>query len=106
VYPWQRRRFWLDGEPAPVPRFERVADPDVELDHTLYVRERISAAAGLGIDDVPHDLPLETLGLSSLSIVELRNQVERELGIIVPLAALLSGGTPVDLAAALREALV
>jgi acyl carrier protein len=114
AYPWQRQRHWLaeanrngrvahavdDADPA------TVAPPDPVADHTMYVRERVAAAAGLGIDEVPEDLPLEFLGLSSLSIVELRNQVERELGIVVPLAALLEGGTPIDLAGAIRETIV
>jgi acyl transferase domain-containing protein len=113
AYPWQRRRHWLDGASgspahargddgvdaiAPPPAAERV------VDLALYVRERVAAAAGLAVADVAEDLPLEMLGLSSLSIVELRNQVERELGIVVPLAALLGGGTPVDLAGAIVEA--
>jgi acyl transferase domain-containing protein len=117
-YPWQRRRHWLagvsgngNGHVAPVARADE-PEPSAPLDqspepvdHTLYVRERVSAAAGLGLDDVPEDLALEMLGLTSLSIVELRNQVERELGIVVPLAALLGGGTPTDLGAVIREAM-
>ncbi|MEA2149277.1 MAG: hypothetical protein QOD69_1107 [Solirubrobacteraceae bacterium] len=129
AYPWQRRRHWLP-EPAtsavahaaatdasapfarvlqiapapaasePVPEGSR----EMVVDYTTYVRERVSAAAGLGIEDVPPDIVLEMLELSSLSIVELRNQVEREFGIVVPLAALLGGGTPVDLAGAIGEA--
>jgi acyl transferase domain-containing protein len=122
AYPWQRRRHWLEeavaasGEPGPAARLLSVApapataaQPDLGrepvADHTLYVRERVAAAACLDMADVPEDVVLETLGLSSLSIVELRNQVERELGIVVPLAALLGGGTPVDLAVAIREAI-
>jgi acyl transferase domain-containing protein len=108
-YPWQRRRYWLRDEDSSVDDAEDVqresTGPATSLDHTLYVRECVSAAAGLSLDDVPEDLPLETLGLSSLSIVELRNQVSRELGIVVPLAALLGGGTAVDLAQAIRESL-
>jgi acyl transferase domain-containing protein len=129
AYPWQRRRHWLP-EPttsavahaaaadvsAPFARVLHIApapaasEPvpersrDRVVDHTMYVRERVSTAAGLGIEDVPTDIVLETLELSSLSIVELRNQVEREIGVVVPLAALLGGGTPADLAGAIREA--
>jgi acyl transferase domain-containing protein len=114
-YPWQRRRHWLATKPgngrlAEAERDEPeavagFAHSERVVDHTRYVRERVSAAAGLEIEDVPEDLELEALGLTSLSIVELRNQVERELGIVVPLAALLGGGTPVDLALAIREAI-
>jgi acyl carrier protein len=90
--------------PSPGPADTKPGREQV-LDYTRYVRERVSAAAELDIEDVPEDIVLETLGLSSLSIVELRNQVERELGIVVPLAALLGGGTPVDLAGAIGEAI-
>jgi acyl transferase domain-containing protein len=127
AYPWQRRRHWLP-EPttstivaadttgrsprvlhiAPAVTGSETAAPQHArgqvVEYTTYVRERVSAALGLGIDDVPPDIVLETLDLSSLNIVELRNQVEREIGIVVPLAALLGGGTPVDLAGAIREA--
>jgi acyl carrier protein len=114
AYPWQRERHWLaegsgnghltpmqdESEPAPP---APAPSPDQAVDYVLYVRERVAAGAGLGLDEVTEDLPLEDLGLSSLTIVELRNQVERELGIVVPLAALLGGGTPVDLALAIHE---
>jgi acyl transferase domain-containing protein len=109
AYPWQRRRHWLDGTNGPQPHGDgdavAVAPPAEQVvDLARYVRERVAAAAGLAIEDVAEDLPLELLGLSSLSVVELRNQIERELGIVVPLAALLGGGTPEDLAAAIVEA--
>jgi acyl transferase domain-containing protein len=125
AYPWQRRRHWLP-EPAtsaiahaaatdataPLARVLHIAPAVMAperargqvVDYTMYVRERVSAALGLGLEDVLPDIVLETLELSSLNIVELRNQVEREIGIVVPLAALLGGGTPVDLAGAIREA--
>jgi acyl transferase domain-containing protein len=109
AYPWQRRRHWLDGTTGPQPHGDgdviAVAPPAEQVvDLARYVRERVAAAAGLAVEDVAEDLPLELLGLSSLSVVELRNQIERELGIVVPLAALLGGGTPEDLAAAIVEA--
>jgi acyl transferase domain-containing protein len=113
AYPWQRRRHWLDAATGPQPHargvdgIAEVAPPPAAeriVDLATYVRERVAAAADVAIEDVAEDLPLEMLGLSSLSVVELRNQVERELGIVVPLAALLGGGTPLDLAGAIVEA--
>lgn len=108
-YPWQRRRHWLAtaagaGGSAEAPK--PAAAPRSLDDLLEYLRGRIAAAAEFdGIDDVPADLPVEALGLDSLTIVEIKNQVERELGIVVPLSALLEGGTPVDLARALLEVL-
>lgn len=69
------------------------------------MRQRIAAA--LNFDDVervPADQPLQELGLDSLVIVELKNQLENEIGVTVPLQALLSvmnGGTALNLAAAI-----
>lgn len=126
-YPWQRRRHWLDAPggipagagaaPAPVAREEPPpgdgadtagnghAEPDAEA-LTLYVRERIAGALQTDdVESVPGDAELEALALDSLTIVELKNQVERELGIRVPLAALLDARTPSDLGSAVADAL-
>jgi len=108
-YPWQWQRHWLvtGGEAA---QFEATPEPAAAPksfdDLVEYLRGRIAAAAEFeSIDDVPVDHPVEALGLDSLTIVEIKNQVERELGIAVPLQALLEGGTPADLARAVLEVL-
>ncbi len=122
LYPWQRKRYWLpvvadamtgvtpaaasetngDGHPSAAPD-HAPADP---ASMTAYVRERIAEALGAsGADQVPADAPLDDLGLTSLAIVELKNQVERELGIGVTLEALLDAGTPAGLGEALSQAL-
>ena len=44
-------------------------------------------------------------GLDSIVIVELKNQIEHEFGIAVPLQALLAGDTPLLLANAIVECL-
>jgi acyl transferase domain-containing protein len=126
-YPWQRRRRWLaavpevpgagttlrtvSGQPAlaavepPAPEVADAPAPDRVEALTLYVRERVAEAAGLeSVSDVPADLPLQSAGLNSLAIVELKNQVEREMRIAVPLVAFLEGGTPHDLARVLATA--
>ncbi|MFI7670157.1 type I polyketide synthase [Nocardia sp. NPDC049526] len=113
-YPWQHRRHWLEwlaDEPvdvaaaAPVavvalPRAERISVL------TAYIRERLATALGLtDPSEVPEHLPVQDLGLDSLVIVELKNQAEADLGVPVPLAALLAGGPPGDLARAIVDAL-
>ncbi|GLW11237.1 hypothetical protein Misp01_63650 [Microtetraspora sp. NBRC 13810] len=74
----------------------------------LYVRQHIAAALNVDdLDQVPADRPLRDFALDSLVIVELKNQVESELGVTVPLQALLgllTGGTATDLAAAVAAA--
>ncbi|MDF5752446.1 type I polyketide synthase [Spongiactinospora sp. TRM90649] len=126
-YPWRHARHWLpsvrtpdlterpatetapssastSGESAvPLPdegeRVEALA---------LYVRQRIAAALNAAdVDEVPADRPLRDFSLDSLVIVELKNQVEGELGITVPLQVLLgalTGGTALDLATAIAAA--
>ncbi|MFC5829636.1 type I polyketide synthase [Nonomuraea insulae] len=102
AYPWQRRRHWLGEAPqradlaATVPLAER-ADTIA-----LFVRRRIADALGLDdVEQVPPDRPLADFNLESLVIVELKGQAESELGVSVPLQALLRvmhGGTALDLA--------
>jgi len=130
AYPWQRRRRWLTVAPEPAgvadagtPRVSATEQPALTVVQTpadeatdaptaeriealtLYVRERIAEAAGLeDVDDVAADVPLQSAGLNSLAIVELKNQVEREMRIAVPLAALLDGGTPRALARVIADA--
>ncbi|MFB4263792.1 type I polyketide synthase [Nonomuraea sp. GTA35] len=102
AYPWQRRRHWL-GEATQradlvtaVPQAERTATI------ALFVRRRIADALGLDdVEQVPEDRPLADFALDSLVIVELKGQAESELGVTVPLQALLRvmhGGTARDLA--------
>ena len=108
-YPWQRSRHWLtparerpaaevsDISRAPVPEPEPPADATELLG---YIRQRLAEAQGISsAENVSVDQPLD--GLSSLMIVELKNQVERDFGITVPLQVLLGGGTPMTLAAKL-----
>jgi len=124
-YPWQRRRHWLpDPAPTrarpqadpqtatptelaapPVPVAVEPEAPDVDA-LTLGVRERIAAAMdGADVDEVPADGPLEALGLDSIVLVELKNQLERDLGIRIPLQVLLEAATPRHLAEGVVAAL-
>ncbi|MFD0477251.1 acyltransferase domain-containing protein [Nonomuraea thailandensis] len=102
AYPWQRRRHWL-GEATQ--RADLVtAVPQAERTGTiaLFVRRRIADALGFDdVEQVPEDRPLADFALDSLVIVELKGQAESELGVTVPLQALLRvmhGGTALDLA--------
>ncbi|MFC4534994.1 type I polyketide synthase [Sphaerisporangium dianthi] len=130
TYPWQRERHWLPagtvdtagltwrepalaatttaaGPPAVANAAPATAEPlEERIDAiALYVRRRIAAALNAeDVDEVPADRPLEEFALDSLVIVELKNQVENELGVAVPLQALLGvmhGGTALDLATAI-----
>jgi acyl transferase domain-containing protein len=116
TYPWQRTRHWLTladcretvtthqetavSTSAAGPSPAATVGDDLVEDLLGYVRARIAEAQGLGsAHEVPADQRLD--GLESLVIVELKNQIEREFGITVPLQALLEGSTPVLLARAI-----
>ncbi|WP_051950824.1 type I polyketide synthase [Actinacidiphila yeochonensis] len=126
LYPWQRRRHWLrlraaaptpgadlaaDDTPdaAPVPDAPALAAlPAAELEETLvgYVRAQLADSLDLeGPGRVRADSTFDSLGLSSLMIVELKNRVERDFAVAVPLQALLEGGTPRGLARAVAGSL-
>jgi acyl transferase domain-containing protein len=121
TYPWQRRRHWLAVQAGPAPAAAPVPDrgsggPEVpaparlsaaETEASLlgYVRERLADALDLeGPGLVPAEGPLDALGLSSLAVVELKNRIERDFAVAVPLQALLEGSTPLALARAVAAA--
>ncbi|RKS09661.1 acyl transferase domain-containing protein [Nocardiopsis sp. Huas11] len=127
LYPWQRARHWLPE--GTVPSVARSAEPAAtdataapgvqrpsgapapasgeDLVATLerFVRERVANALNLESPDaVPRDALLADLALDSLVIVELKNQVENELGMKVRLQLLLEvmeSGTVLGLAQAI-----
>jgi acyl transferase domain-containing protein len=130
LYPWQRRRHWLAGgaDPhtpgrphtrVPVERGDRraqvkavngglgwmsVARRREILTH--YVREHVAEALGLeSVEEVASDAPLELFGLDSLTVVELRNEMERQFSITLPLQQLLEGGTAEAVARLVADAL-
>jgi acyl transferase domain-containing protein len=121
TYPWQRTRHWLTLTDRPAtpafpdsgvlasPGFDLVdaVPPDaVDADFANvvlnYVRGRVAEVQGLATaDEVPIDQRLNEL--DSIVIVELKNQIEGEFGITVPLRTLLAGDTPLLLANAIVE---
>ncbi|WP_225849092.1 type I polyketide synthase [Streptomyces sp. HPF1205] len=67
------------------------AEPAENLER--YVRRQLADALDLPDGSaLPPDGSLESLGLNSLMIVELKNRIERDFAVAVPLQALLEGG--------------
>ena len=97
------RRGADEAAPAPVP-----ADPRAEIlaaepgARFAMIETYLRAAAGQVLRIAPArldlDLPVTRQGLDSLVAVELRNRVERELGVQLPLKTLLGGAGIAELA--------
>ncbi|WP_434084900.1 beta-ketoacyl reductase [Mycolicibacter heraklionensis] len=70
-----------------------------------YLRDLVAGKLGLAPASLDVHAPLNSLGVDSLITLELRIQVERELGIVVPVARLLDGPSVVSLSSWLGEQL-
>jgi acyl transferase domain-containing protein len=125
AYPWQRRRFWFaDAPDEPVDAASEVegdgrrgalratvaaaAPADAEATVLAVLQERLAAALERDGEEAPEVDPAEPLGtldLGSLAVVELKNEVERELDVPLPLAILTGESTLAQLAAYLTARL-
>jgi len=70
-----------------------------------YLREQAAGKLGLAPSQLDIEAPLHQLGVDSLVAVELRAQIERDLGIVVPVVRLLDGPSVTGLAGWLAEQL-
>ncbi|MDQ2626064.1 MAG: acyl carrier protein, partial [Actinomycetota bacterium] len=88
--------------------FEAVQAADAQERQRLletYLRDLVAGKLGLAPSGLDVTAPLNNLGVDSLITLELRIQVERELGIVVPVARLLDGPSVDSLAGWLSEQL-
>lgn len=117
-YPWRQRRLWSApapvghapapaagsngrhvAAPAPVADRHRDAPPvavagPTERDLVEAIRRRCAAILGLAPAQIDPDQPLQDYDLESIQVVELRNQLEKEFSLTVPLDVMLAGGSP------------
>jgi phthiocerol/phenolphthiocerol synthesis type-I polyketide synthase C len=63
-----------------------------------YLRDQLASKLGLTPSRLDIQLPLSHLGVDSLIAVELRTQIERDLGLVVPVVQLLDGPSVAGLA--------
>jgi NADP-dependent 3-hydroxy acid dehydrogenase YdfG/acyl carrier protein len=68
-----------------------------------YLREQTARVLQLSVADVDSRQPLNRMGIDSLMSVELRNRIESDLKVNVPLVSFLEGDSLDDLAAAIRR---
>ncbi len=63
-----------------------------------YLRQQAAAAAGTAAEQAAADQPFTALGLDSLRVLQLKQHVETELAVTIPLADFLDYPTPAGLA--------
>jgi acyl transferase domain-containing protein len=113
LYPWQRQRFWdLDQEASRerMPAVEHVAGRGRLLGDAVsaitvltavperrqqaaeeYLAHQVAGVLKLPTSSLDLTLPVNQLGLDSLVAVELKNQIEVELGVVIPTLEILRG---------------
>ena len=70
-----------------------------------FVAEAVARVMRLPHETLDLERPLSTLGFDSLMAVELKNRVEAELGLVVPMVQFLQGPSVAELSALLLERL-
>jgi len=63
----------------------------------VYLRELVAAAFELPASDIDPRLPLTSMGLESLMAVEVRNEIEADLGISISMVDFVEGPSIADL---------
>jgi acyl transferase domain-containing protein/acyl carrier protein len=70
-----------------------------------YVHGQVARVLGFDASALDVDMPLSSLGFDSLMAVQLRNKVQADLGVEVPLAQFLTGPTVAELGAVIAARL-
>jgi acyl carrier protein len=71
-----------------------------------HLREQVARVLAFPASQLDIDQPLNDLGLDSLMAIELKNRIEMELRVRVPMATLLQGPTLAQLTAELLDQMV
>ncbi len=72
---------------------------------TTFIAEQIASVFGISSDKVELETPLTQLGLDSLMAIELKNRLEKETAVTLPMNEILSGPTLTQLAGSLLRLL-
>ncbi len=83
----------------------RADDDERQRQLESYLREHAAGKLGLAASQLDVESPLHQLGVDSLVAVELRAQIERDLGVVVPVVRLLDGPSVTGLAGWLADQL-
>lgn len=117
AYPWQGESYWLSKPDVGPPVVARetstthevssghtrasiLARPTAERRETLvrYLSERVAAALRMPADAFDPERALNTMGIDSLTAVEVKNRIERDFQITVPVVKFLDGYAVSDFA--------
>ena len=84
-YPFQRKKYWLDLEPAAAPARAHEVQKEFPLDRRQRISEQVvsflAQVGGLAPQDVNREQNLMEMGLDSLMLVKVGQLVEREFGV-------------------------
>lgn len=124
AYPWQRQSYWLPPPTAAIPPLlgamaavtaNRIVDENVRpqgaLNYRLcglteddqhqllrtYLAEAIGKALQLPPAGIDPDQPINTMGIDSLTAVEIKNSLARDAQVTIPITKFLDGFTLNDL---------
>ena len=70
-----------------------------------YLRLRVAQTLGMNVDRLDAATPLSTMGFDSLMAVQLKNRIETDLALAVPMIRFLQGPSVDELVPAMEEAL-
>lgn len=68
-----------------------------------YLSKSLAGILKVPAESIEHDLPISKMGFDSLMSIELKNQMETDLGVSISMARLLKGPTLVELTETVME---
>ena len=71
-----------------------------------YLQDEISKVLGMNASEIDVQQPLNTMGIDSLMSVELRNRLQKDLEVDLPVIKFIEAISIVDFAAELNEQLI
>jgi acyl transferase domain-containing protein len=120
-YPWQRKRFWAAARPgaeaassertavchpvvgAGLSRHQLLSLPVAQrlLPLLTYLQTQLARTLEITVQEIDLQRPINTLGIDSLMALELKNRVEADLNVTLPIVQFLEGATVHDMASLL-----